>query len=249
MINVIILGYGNVGSQLTEVLNSQTTINLVQVYNRSIDSIKHLKKSIATTNNINKLLDADAYIISISDDEISKLSNALSLENKLVVHTSGSMDMEVLESNRKGVFYPLQTFTKNNTLNFKNIPICIEANNNSDLVVLEKIASTISDNTYILDSEQRKKMHLSAVFVNNFVNHLYHIGHSICEENNIPFEILHPLMEETYNKIKNINPIDAQTGPAKRNDQTTIKKQLEQLKENQQDLYTSLTNSIIKTYT
>ncbi len=248
MIDVIVIGYGNVGNHLVDVLFSNNSVNLKQVYNRSIEKINHLASKISITNSFDKIFDADVYIITVSDDEISTVSEELSIKNKLIVHTSGSVSMELIASKRKGVFYPLQTFTKNKEINFKNIPICVEANYESDLVLLEKLASLISENIYILDSFQRKKMHLAAVFVNNFVNHLYHVGHTICEENNVPFEILHPLLEETLRKIKDIDPIDAQTGPAKRNDQKTITSQLEQLSEAQQKIYTSLTDSIINTY-
>ncbi|MDT0552304.1 Rossmann-like and DUF2520 domain-containing protein [Urechidicola vernalis] len=248
MIEIIVIGYGNVGSHLIEVLLSNTSINLKQVYNRSIEKIEHLLSKCPITNSFDEILEADVYIIAVSDDEISTVSKALKIDNKLVVHTSGSVDMNILNSNRKGVFYPLQTFTKNKSIDFSNIPLCIEANNDSDLILLEKLASKISNNSFILDSCQRKKMHLAAVFVNNFANHLYHIGYTICEENTVPFEILHPLMEETLNKIKGIPPLDSQTGPAKRNDQKTITLQLGQLSEAQQKIYMSLTNSIINTY-
>lgn len=248
MINVIVIGYGNVGSHLVNALRSNSSINLKQVYNRSIEKIEHLASYCSITSNFDSILNAEIYIITVSDDHICEISKKLRTKNKLVVHTSGSMEMEIIDSLRKGVFYPLQSFTKNKVINFKDIPLCVESNNESDLVLLEKLASLISDNTFILDSFQRRKMHLAAVFVNNFVNHLYHIGHTICEENNVPFEILHPLLEETLKKIKDIDPIDAQTGPAKRNDKKTITSQLEQLSESQKKIYTSLTNSIIDSY-
>lgn len=219
------------------------------MYNRNIESLKPLKDKTLITDDLSDLKNADLYIISITDDAIQEFSQKLSLNGKLVVHTSGSIAMNVLNSKfNKGVFYPLQTFSKGQKVNFKKIPICIETEIDNDLPKLEEIASSISKNVYILDSEQRKKLHLSAVFVNNFVNHLYHIADDLCKENKVPFEILYPLILETSKKIKKLNPKDAQTGPAKRKDIKTINHQLEQLSESQKEIYRVLTDSILKTY-
>jgi len=247
MIKVIILGNGNVGSHLRKVFLSNPKINLVQVYARDITKIQHLKNQVNITDNINKLLDADVYIICISDDAISSFSKQIA-PSKFIVHTSGSVSINSLKGSNTGVFYLLQTFSKNKEINFSNIPICIEANTSNGINLLDKLSYCISDNVYKLDSEKRKKIHLAAVFVNNFTNHLYHIGHQICTENEIPFEILQPLIIETANKIKTKSPFDAQTGPAKRNDKSTINSQLALLESNEVDIYTILTKSILKTY-
>ena len=249
MIKVIVLGSGNVGNHLANVFLTNTVVDLIQVYSRDIQKIQHFKNSVAITNNTKDLLDADVYIISISDDAILEFSKSLNISNKLIVHTSGSVEMDILKNfNKRGVFYPLQTFSKNKDIDFKNVPICIESNTNDDLILLESLASSISNHVYILNSEKRIKMHISAVFVNNFVNHLYQIGSEICEENRVPFEILHPLILETATKIQTLTPFDAQTGPARRNDKLTIEKQLSQLSEKEIKIYKSLTESIIKTH-
>lgn len=249
MIRVIIIGSGNVGSHLANVFLNTPEVELVQVYNRSLEHIKRFEDQIPITTNLQELLDADIYIISVSDNAIESISKNLNFTNKLVVHTSGSTSLNTLnDANRRGVFYPLQTFSKNKEIHFKNIPICIESDNNKDLILLESLASLISNNVYILDSEQRLKMHVSAVFVNNFVNHMYHIGSEICEKNNIPFEILHPLIKETAEKVQTLSPINAQTGPARRKDTATIENQLKQLTDHHSVIYKSLTDSIIKTY-
>ena len=249
MIKVIVLGSGNVGNHLANVFLTNTVVDLIQVYSRDIQKIQHFKNSVAITNNTKDLVDADVYIISISDDAILEFSKSLNISNKLIVHTSGSVEMDILKNfNKRGVFYPLQTFSKNKDIDFKNVPICIESNTNDDLILLESLASSISNHVYILNSEKRIKMHISAVFVNNFVNHLYQIGSEICEENRVPFEILHPLILETATKIQTLTPFDAQTGPARRNDKLTIEKQLSQLSEKEIKIYKSLTESIIKTH-
>ncbi len=165
----------------------------------------------------------------------------------MVVHTSGSVALSELSSkNRKGVFYPLQTFSKNKAVNFKEIPICLEAENETDYQTLELIGKSISDKIFNINSEQRKALHVAAVFVCNFSNHLYQIGNEICDQNNIPFEVLHPLIMETAAKIKTLSPSEAQTGPAKRNDTQTINTHLNFLRnETQKEIYKILTKSII----
>ncbi|OGS74999.1 MAG: hypothetical protein A3G95_05235, partial [Flavobacteria bacterium RIFCSPLOWO2_12_FULL_31_7] len=191
-------------------------------------------------------LEADIYIICVTDNAISDVSNQLPFENRLVVHTSGSTDFDVLDAkNKRGVFYPLQTFSKNKTVDFSEIPICLETENASDYLIVEKLAKSISNSVYKIDGKQRKAIHVSAVFACNFVNHLYEIGNEICVENNIPFEILQPLIEETAQKIKTLSPKDAQTGPAVRNDSKTIEKHIDFLTdENQKEIYKILTKSI-----
>lgn len=247
MISVIVIGSGNVAHHLTHVFFKNDGVNLVQVYNRNIEHIIHLKNKVSITNNLKLLKNADIYIISISDDAIENFSSKLDLKNKLVVHTSGSVSINSLKGNfNKGVFYPLQTFSKEKRINFENIPICIEANNKNNIQILENLANLISKKVYTITSKQREKLHVSAVFVNNFVNHLYEIGASICKQNNIPFDILHPLIIETATKIQKVAPNEAQTGPAKRNDIKTIEKHLNQLTDNQKEIYSIITQSIIK---
>jgi len=126
--------------------------------------------------------------------------------------------------------------------------LCIEAEHNDDLILLEKLASSISDAVYFIDSKQRESLHVAAVFVNNFTNHLYYLGQQICDDHKVPFEVLKPLILETAKKINVTSPFDAQTGPAKRKDTVTIDKHLRQLPEQYKHIYTILTNSISDTY-
>ena len=165
----------------------------------------------------------------------------------MVVHTSGSQSLNILsDNNRKGVFYPLQTFTKNKDIDFNTIPICVESQNKLDTLILEKVAGSISNNINNINSQQRKALHIAAVFVSNFTNCLYQIGADICVENNMDFEILKPLIKETAEKVMIFSPKDAQTGPAKRNDLKTINDHINFLtKENQKVIYKLLTQSII----
>jgi predicted short-subunit dehydrogenase-like oxidoreductase (DUF2520 family) len=243
MISVVILGSGNVALQLIRAFLKIDTINLKQVYTRNQEDINTLKDSINTTNDISLLKQADVTIIAVSDDAISSISSHI--KNSFVVHTSGSVDMKSLNNiGRKGVFYPLQSFSKKKKVDFKNIPICLESETSEDLLKLEKLVSLLQSKSYILSSHQRKKIHVAAVFANNFSNHMYTIANEICEKYNIPFDILHPLIEETSNKIKNLTPEKAQTGPAKRNDAETIENHLNLLSEKQQEIYLKITQSI-----
>ena len=245
MIDVILFGNGNVAIQLAKAFIKSDFCKLIQVYSRSTPNKYFDKKSIPTTQDINTIKDADIYIIAISDDAISEFSKKLKFKNKLVVHTSGSVALNDLQCDaNKGVFYPLQSISKQKKISFKNIPICLETENEKDYILLETLAKSISKKIYKINSEQRKSLHVSAVFVNNFTNHLYKIGEDICKKQNVDFEILKPLILETAKKIKNLSPKNAQTGPAIRKDTNTIKKHLELLNTNQQEIYTLLTNSI-----
>lgn len=246
MITISVLGYGNLASHLVEAFEKSETVHLVQVYNRNPLKSKPFKADFKT--DLSNLLPADVYIIAIPDDAVSKFSSQLKL-NGLVVHTSGSLPLEALQNQaRRGVFYPLQSFTKGKKVAFNKIPICIETSNKNDLQLLHKLAQTISESVFEISSAQRKKLHVAAVFVNNFTNYMYTIGESLCEDNKIDFNILKPLIIETALKIETISPQLAQTGPARRKDATTIKKHLDFLPKEYQDIYTLLTKSIQKNY-
>ncbi len=228
MIKVVILGNGNVASHLTDAFEKAKGIEVIQLNSRK----KH------------RLSNIDIVIIAVSDDAITEVSSKID-KNTLVVHTSGSVSINSLKNNgNKGVFYPLQTFSKNRKVDFSEVPFCLEAQNETDLQFLEKLAASIGKNTYHINSSQRKSLHVAAVFVNNFVNHLYKIGNDLCDEYNVPFKILQPLIKETAAKIENLSPEEAQTGPAKRNDEKTIKNHLDLLQTNQQKIYKTLTESI-----
>lgn len=247
MIRLSIIGSGNVAQHLISVFSKAAEIELVQVFARKTESVSHLISSDKITSDFNDIKLVDVTIIAVTDDAIKEVSGQLPFENQLVVHTSGSLAMEALnDKNRKGVFYPLQTFSKSKEIDFKVIPICLEAENETDLQTLEILAKTISNSVANINSEQRKALHIAAVFVSNFTNHLYQIAHDICVENKISFDILKPLIQETANKILTLPPVDAQTGPAKRKDTQTINTHLSFLSdENQKEIYKILTKSII----
>ena len=250
MTKVVVLGIGNLASAMYKAFKTCGQVQLVQLFNRSIEKIRHFENEIDITDNLYKLKEADVYIISTADDAIALLSNTLPLRDKLVVHTSGNAHLsELSNNNRRGVFYPLQTFSKEREITFKSIPICIEAEHKTDFKLLKLLASSISDKVFSISSNRRKSLHIAAVFASNFTNHLYHISSEICKENKIPFDILKPLLSETLKKIDFLSPREAQTGPARRNDNTTVENHINQLKtDSQKEIYTILSNSIKNTY-
>jgi len=246
MIRLTIIGSGNVAQHLIKAFSASSLVEIVQAFSRKKEALTHLLDAEKIITDFSALKETDLYIISVSDNAISEVSKQIPFENKLVVHTSGTTSIDVLDSkNRKGVFYPLQTFSKNKAVDFSIIPICLEADNQEDYDILETTAKSISNAVFSISSEQRKALHVAAVFVNNFTNHLYQLGQEICEEHQVPFEILKPLIQETADKIKTLNPAEAQTGPAKRHDSVTTDAHLDYITdENQKNIYKILTQSI-----
>lgn len=247
MIKITIIGYGNVAQHLIDAFQQNEDISIEQVFTRSAAKFSHLNPELKFVSNWDDILPGDVFIVAVSDDSIVEVSETFPLKNQLVVHTSGSAALEQISNhNRRGVFYPLQTFTKGKKVDFKNIPICIESEFSADLEILKKLAQAISEKMYIINSQQRRALHVAAVFVNNFTNHMYTLGSEICQENQVPFSILETLIAETALKITTLTPNEAQTGPAKRNDQQTIATHLDFLKGNEirQNIYQLLTQSI-----
>ena len=246
MIRLSIIGSGNVAQHLILAFQKANGVQLVQVMAHRRETVAHLLDAAQIVSDVNQLDETDFYIIAVTDESIAEVSNQIPWHHKLVAHTSGSVAMSALsDHNRKAVFYPLQTFSKNKTVDFKNIPMALESENPDDFKILEKIAKSISDQVFSIDSQQRRALHVAAVFVNNFTNHLYNIGADICKEHQLHFDILKPLIAETTAKIMVLSPSEAQTGPAKRKDQQTIDGHLSLLKDEKQNaIYTLLTQSI-----
>jgi predicted short-subunit dehydrogenase-like oxidoreductase (DUF2520 family) len=247
MVSIVIIGSGNVAQHLITAFLQSNEVELIQVFSRQKEKVLHLLSSDKIVSDYSEIKEADIYLIAVSDNAIAEVSEYLPFENRLVVHTSGSMPIEVLDKkNRRGVFYPLQTFTKNKAVDFNAIPICLEAENEHDFTTLKTVAKSISSVVESISSEQRKALHVAAVFVCNFVNHLYQMGQEICEEHQLSFALLQPLILETAQKITQLSPKEAQTGPAKRKDTATINAHLQFLSyENQKEIYQLLTKSII----
>lgn len=246
MTKLVILGAGNVATHLFRAFFAAENCVVVQVYNRSEKSLKAFSEKTSTTTSLKNLEEADIYLICAKDDAVEYLAQEIPYKNKLVAHTSGSLPLLDVSKNN-GVFYPLQTFSKEVPVDFSEIPICLEASDENSLKLLQSLAKKISKKTYRISTEQRKALHLAAVFACNFTNHLYAIAEEICTENKVSFEILHALITETARKACLASPQGIQTGPAVRNDIKTIKRHLKQLENsNFKEIYTLLTESIQK---
>ncbi len=250
MITVSIIGAGNVATHLFKAFSKTKTVSVKQWYSRDLTKISSFKNKVEIVADLNGLTEADIYIIAVSDDAISSVSEALPFKDRLVVHTSGSVGIYDLDKkNRRAVFYPLQTFSKEAKVDFKQVPICIETIGKKDYPQLKSLAEALGSPHYRVNSDQRKALHLAAVFVNNFTNQLYRVAHEITESEGVEFDILKPLILETAKKVQTMSPYMAQTGPAKRNDKKTIKRHLKQLKNEQHKaIYNLLTDTIKKTH-
>jgi len=250
MITVTIIGAGNVAQHLYKAFSASEKVQVNQWFNRSLNPIQKFKNEVKITDDISSLKDADIYIIAISDDAVANISKKLPFSNKLTLHTSGSVNMHHLDKkNHRGVFYPLQTFTKSSVLNFEDVPICIEVERKSDYSIVKKLAIATGSKSYRINSDQRAALHLAAVFVNNFTNQLYRVAHEITEAQSVEFDILKPLIKETAKKVQTLSPYIAQTGPAIRNDKKTINKHLQALdKKIHKDIYELITKAIKETH-
>ncbi len=231
---VVLIGAGNLATNLGKTL-FRAGHEIVQVYSRteaSASALASVLKSAYTTNLKEVVENADVFIISVKDSALPSVASSLQegREGQLFVHTAGSVQMDVLPFDRRGVFYPMQTFSKNKEVDFSVIPCFVEAKREEDLQFLKALAKTISDTVYELDSENRKYLHLSAVFCCNFANHCFSLGARLLQEHgNIPFSVMLPLIDETAAKLYSMSPREAQTGPAVRWDENVIAKQMELL--------------------
>lgn len=250
MLKIVLLGGGNVAHHLFTQFSKNPKVELIQWYNRSVTSIEKFEQQTEITTQLANLKEADIYIIAVSDCAIAEISSALPFQDKLVVHTSGNTTLNTIDSkNRAGVYYPLQSFSKTKHVHWPEVPLLLEATTEKDLELLQQLAKSMSDKVYKINSQQRSTIHLTAVFVNNFVNHLYTIGADLCEKEQIPFEIFIPLIKQTTTSLDNIAPMTSQTGPAVRGDNNTIASHLEQLKDPlHKEIYKSITRSIIETH-
>ena len=227
MISVLLIGKGNVATHLRNTFLSIDNIVFTQISSRDLTNIPK----------------ADITIIAVTDDAIAEVSSKI--KNPLVVHTSGACSInELKNTTNKGVFYMLQTFSLEKKVELNEVPFCLEAENKKDEDQLLELANLLSKKIYTVKSEQRKALHVAAVFVNNFTNYMYKIGNDICKEHQVPFDILLPLIKETASKIETLLPEKAQTGPAIRNDKKTIKNHLDLLNIEQQKIYKMITKSI-----
>ena len=247
---ITFIGSGNVATHLAIALK-EAGKEIVRIYSRTPANAKALAGKVDAdfTNNTEDIAgEADIYIVAVSDDALLQTAEKLNFNDGLVVHTSGSAQMDILKgcSENYGVFYPLQTFSKSRKVDFNKIPLCIEANNPGSREQLKNLALSLTDKLYFVNSEKRRTLHLAAVFACNFPNFMYSVAQKILRKNELDFDILKPLIKETAEKVQQISPADAQTGPAKRGDDKIMKLHIEMLKDYPefQELYKIISEGI-----
>ena len=246
---IVLIGSGNVAFHLAKAF-TEAQIPISQIFGRNTAELQKISEKFSIPFSTESLVDADLYIISVSDSSIAEVSALIKNKNVLVAHTSGSVSREALSGNyRKSVFYPLQTFSKSKNLDYSKIPFFIDAENENDEEILKNLASKISKNVMLANDEKRKYIHLTAVFACNFVNHLYARAKEISDSQGIPFDYFLPLIDETTQKIHELEPKLAQTGPAIRNDEKVLKLHESLLTDEEKlKIYKTLNESIKKMY-
>lgn len=249
--SVSIVGAGNVGWHMAKALKS-SGIEIINVISPTLEKAVEVAdqagaKAVTDISEIVRL--PDLFLLCVSDDAIGSLAAKYHEKGVFVAHTSGSTDMNVFGPGDTpvGVFYPLQTFTRKNPMDYRTITFFIEGSSFELEKSLSVLAEKISGNWEVADSQKRKLIHIAAVFSCNFTNHMWAISEFILKELNLDFTILTPLIEETVGKLKKMNPQDAQTGPAKRMDLKTIQGHIEALgnKEGEKEIYKQISQNII----
>ena len=250
--NIVFIGAGNLATHLALALQ-KADFNICQIYSRTQVSAETLAKQVGADWCCNYAAvnsNADLYIFALSDKALPSALETLKLKDKFMVHTAGSLSMSVFEAytSNYGVFYPLQTFSKARKVDFSEIPICIEANKPELELGLIEIGKVISNSVQLLNSKQRKQLHMAAVFTCNFTNHMYHIGQELLQKEGLDFDLLKPLIIETAEKVQELSAKEAQTGPAVRFDEDVIKAHEESLNRHPdfQKLYRFVSESIYR---
>jgi len=251
---IAFIGAGNVAWHLAQAL-AAAGHKLAAVYSRSAAPREELAKLLPAAKPVASLAELsviapDVILIAVPDDAITAVAQLLQVPSgTIVAHTSGSQPMSVLESIAgacTGVFYPLQTFSKAKTVDFKKVPVLVEAQDSRALQKLEQLAQSISPQVQHVSSETRRQLHLAAVFACNFTNHLLGISRELLQNAHLPPDLLQPLIHETVDKAALFPPFDVQTGPAVRHDENVISGHLHLLAQypRYQELYRQLTDSI-----
>lgn len=227
---IVFIGAGRLATNLAIELHNKS-FDIIQVYSRTVESAKVLADELNSsyTNKLNEInAEADLYIFSVKDSVLSDIARQFPPVDGLCVHTSGSIPMKVFEGHmsRCGVLYPFQTFSKERKIDFRNVPFFLESNSENDITLLHSLCQKISSKVYNLSSEKRQYVHLTGVFACNFVNHMYAISEKILQKEDIPFDVVLPLIDETAAKVHSLSPQEAQTGPAVRYDENIINKHI-----------------------
>lgn len=248
---VAVIGVGRVAEHLVTALYEKG-IEIVGIYGRDKLEAKALAAKVKSPiiEDVSTRINADLILLAITDDAIAEVANMLHANKRsMVAHTSGAVPMtDMPEKLRRAVFYPLQSFSKDKKIIWENVPFCIEAENDEDINALGDLAERLSKRVYVLSSDQRKTLHLAAVFANNFANLMFEFSEELLAKADIDHSIMHPLILETANKVLMQSASQSQTGPASRGDVETIKTHQSLLGEdsNYRKVYDLLTSEIYK---
>jgi len=248
---IALIGAGKLATNLAISLKKRG-FRILEVYNRSREPGTKLAEKVSSSyiNDLSKLTDkADLYALAVSDSALQEMSDKIHLSNQMIIHFSGTADIDILKgsSSNYGVLYPPQTFTLRQSAGFLNIPLCIEANNSDCERKLSAFAATFSDKIFKVSSDQRKTIHLSAIFASNFTNFMYSIAEDLLTGKNLPMSLLEPIIKKTKANAMWKNIFSLQTGPAIREDFEIIRNHLDILSEKQEykEIYRIITESII----
>lgn len=251
-INICLIGSGNVATHMARAIHHSgyTISGVCSKHKMHASELAQQIDCATATDNCQDLPEADIYIISVKDDAIESVCNAMATAHpkKIFIHTAGSVPLSILTERfeNAAVLYPMQTFSKSHAIKFSEVPLFVEASNEKTLAIVTELANKISDNVSELDSEGRKLLHLSAVFACNFANHCYTLAYELLKKAHIDAKCLLPLIRQTAEKLYSLEPVKAQTGPAARWDTKVMKAQMNYLKEmpELQNIYRLMSESI-----
>ncbi len=247
--DIVIIGSGNVASHLGMALAAKGYL-IQQVYSPTMDHAKSLAEDLKADYCSEPELilpGADLYLLAISDSAISRFLEGFNAGSSVLVHTSGGLPMNILQSSaiNFGVLYPLMTFSKNFPVDLSVTPVCTEASGPEVSQALFEMAFSISRHVFQISSFDRAYLHLAAVFANNFSNHMFAIAQELTQARGYDFNLLMPLIEKTVEKLRLLTPDKAQTGPARRGDHEIIEKHLQMLEEPNRTIYAVLSRAIL----
>lgn len=245
---VSIVGFGNVGRALVAYFHN-SGISVQHIFLRDGAEVpKGFDFSFRYLSEVKDNSDVDLIIVCVGDRQINEVIEQLPSEIT-VAYTSGSIGLKDLQRKENiGVFYPLQTFSGNPVQDMRTVPILLESNSDEVLLCLRAFGEKLFDRVETADSDTRGELHIAAVFVNNFTNHLYYLAEEYTRKEGIDFQLLLPLIKETAAKLNHTSPYDAQTGPARRGDDIVLSKHISRLEGIQKELYELFSTSIKKTY-
>lgn len=250
MITVVIIGSGNMAQAIINACQN-TDIDIVGIYSKNREKLVEIAKQNSINyceNTLDIPTNADLYLLCVNDDAIENVSNSLLVNGGLVVHFSGLKNInEIEKQENKAVFWPIESIHENTFTNFKNTPICIEANTDENYRIIEAFADRLSNKVLNINSEQRQYFHLAATITNNFSNHLIALAKNELDHKGLDYQILKHLLSNALNNSFNFEPQNTQTGPAFRNDLNTMQKHLDLIENNElKALYQLMSKSIFE---